>query len=124
MKSHSTKSPGNRFYVLLLAAAALALIPASLAVAEEANTHEGMVVSAGAGRLAITGLDGKEHSYEIGDMVKITVNGHMGKLDDLKTGIRIRVTTDKAGHALNVATVDAIKSQISVAGLARGSIGR
>jgi len=112
MKPLRTGLHSFQLCVLLVAAIALSVIPASPAVAEEANTHEGMVVSAGAGRLAITGIDGKEHSYEIGDMVKITVNGHMGKLDDLKQGIRIRVTTDKAGHALNVATVDATKSPL------------
>jgi hypothetical protein len=99
----------HRLCILLLALGSLSLVHSSYALAEEADTHEGLVVSAGAGKLSMTGVDGKDHSYEIGDMVKITVNGHMGKLDDLKTGARIRVTTDKTGHALNVATVDATK---------------
>ena len=107
MRSHI-----NRLSILLLALGWLALAPSPYAVAEEADTHEGLVVSAGAGKLAMTGVDGKEHAYDIGDMVKITVNGHMGKLDDLKSGTRVRVTTDKAGHALNVATVDAVKGSI------------
>ena len=92
----------------------LSLVQSSIALAEEADTHEGLVVSAGAGKLSMTGIDGKEHSYEIGDMVKITVNGRMGKLDELKTGVRIRVTTDKAGHAFNVATVDATKRPLEL----------
>lgn len=97
---------------LLLALFAFAMLPISPALAEEADTHEGLVVSAGAGKLAMNGIDGKEHSYDIGAMVKITVNGRMGKLDDLKSGARIRVTTDTAGHALTVATVDATKGQL------------
>jgi len=108
MKSHA-----NRCYILLLALAWLAVAPSSNAAAAEDNTHEGLVVSAGAGRLAMTGVDGKDRSYDIGDAVKIMVNGHMGKLDDLKIGIRIRVTTDKVGHALTVATVDATKGQLA-----------
>jgi hypothetical protein len=107
MKSHA-----NRFYILLLALGWLAVVPSRYIIAEEDNTHEGIVVSAGAGHLAMTGVDGKEHSYDIGDVVKITVNGRMGKLDELKMGIRIRVTTDKVGHALTVATVDATKGQL------------
>jgi hypothetical protein len=105
------KRPTSCLCILLLALGSLALVPLSHANAAEADTHEGLVVSAGAGKLVMTGTDGKEHSYDIGEMVKITVNGHMGKLDDLKMGVRIRVTTDKTGRALNVATVDAIKSQ-------------
>ena len=101
--------------VFLLALGGLAIAPLSAARAEEADTHEGLVVSAAAGKLAITGTDGQQHSYDIGDKVKITVNGRMGKLEDLKMGTRIRVTTDKAGRALNVATVDAVKTPLTIA---------
>lgn len=110
MKPHNDRL--IRLIGILLLALGCSTLFASAAVAEEANTHEGLVVSAGAGHLAMTGIDGKERSYDIGDMVKITVNGHMGKLEDLKAGTRIRVTTDKAGKALNVATVDATKATL------------
>jgi hypothetical protein len=96
--------------VLLIAVGWLAAT--SRTIAAEADTHEGLVASAGAGKLAMTGSDGKEHSYDIGAAVKIMVNGHMGKLEDLKVGSRIRVTTDKIGHALSVATVDSTKGVI------------
>ncbi|HEX3998722.1 MAG TPA: hypothetical protein VHX65_09255 [Pirellulales bacterium] len=98
-----------RLYMFLIVIAWLGVGP--FVLAEEADTHEGLVVSAAAGKLAITGIDGKPYSYDIGDQVKVTVNGHMGKLDDLKTGARVRVTTDKKGRALNVATVDAVKDR-------------
>jgi hypothetical protein len=98
-------------FLLILGVMLVGTVPQ--AVAEEANTHEGLVVSAGAGRLSMMGMDGKQQSFDIGDMVKVTVNGHMGKLEDLKTGARIRVTIDKAGHALNVATVDTTKGNFS-----------
>ena len=96
--------------VLLIAVGWLAAT--SRTIAAEADTHEGLVTSASAGKLAMTGTDGKEHSYDIGSAVKIMVNGHMGKLEDLKVGSRIRVTTDKVGHALSVATVDSTKGVI------------
>ena len=100
---------GHVCIILLLTFGCLATAPR--VVAAEADTVEGLVVSAGAGKLAMTGIDGKEHSYDIGVAVKIMVNGRMGKLSDLKKGSRIRVTTDKVGHALSVATVDATKAR-------------
>jgi hypothetical protein len=100
--------------ILSIAAACLTLGETSYLFAAEDSTHEGVVVTAGSGKLAMTGVDGKEHSYDIGDAVQIKVNGRMGKLDDLKMGIRIRVTTDKSGHALTVATVDATKGRVAV----------
>jgi hypothetical protein len=99
--------------IVLIAFGMLSSAGVSSALAEEANTHEGTVVSASAGKLSMTGTDGKEKSFDIGEMVKITVNGHMGRLEDLKAGARIRVTTDKGGHALNVATVDATKGNFN-----------
>ncbi len=107
MKSHI----GHVCMILLVALGCLATAP--LVVAAEADTIEGLVVSAGAGKLAMTGIDGKEHSYEIGVGVKIMVNGRMGKLSDLKKGSRIQVTTDKVGHALSVATVNATKTRLT-----------
>lgn len=106
------KPQSIRISIVLLALGWLSLGNVSPVFAEEADTHEGLVVSAGSGRLSMTANDGKQQSYDIGEMVKITVNGRMGRLEDLKVGSRIRVTTDKAGRALTVATVDALKTAV------------
>ena len=57
------------------------------------KTHEGVVVSAAAGKLVMT-TDGKEHSHAIGATTKITIDGKPGKLTDLKKGDKISVTMD------------------------------
>lgn len=84
-------------------------VTAQVARAEDAKTHDGMVVSASDGKLVMTGSDGKEHSHTIAASVPVTVNGKPGKLDDLKKGVRIKVSTDKDGNVLSVATLDAKK---------------
>lgn len=85
------------------------LVVTQVAQAEDAKSHEGMVVSATDGKLVMTGADGKEHSHAVAATIPVTVNGKPGKLDDLKKGVRIKVTTDKDGNVLSVATMDAKK---------------
>jgi len=80
-----------------------------LASAADAASHEGMVVSAGESKLVMTDADGKEHSHTVAPSIPVTVNGKPGKLEDLKKGTRIRVSTDKDGNVLTVATLDARK---------------
>lgn len=72
-----------------------------------AEKHEGKVVEAGKGKLTMTDMDGKnKHSHEVADTAKITLDGKAAKLDELKNGFTVEVTTDgKAG-----ATVIAAKS--------------
>jgi hypothetical protein len=95
----------HRVLPLLLVALALACflaLPAS--AADKNNTHDGTVVKAGDGKLTMTGKDGKEHSHNVAKDAKVTINGKPGKLDDLKEGMMITVTTDDNN---NVTAVDA-----------------
>lgn len=79
--------------------------------AEDVKTHDGMVVSASDGKLTMTdSASGKEHSHKVAATVPVTVNGKPGKLDDLKKGMAIRVSTNKDGEVVAVATVDVKKS--------------
>ncbi len=96
-------------FVLLLGLGWLTVGPCAVSEADEADTHEGVVASAGNGKLSMMASDGKQLSYDIGETVKITVDGRMGRLEDLKVGARIRVTTDKNGRAMDVATIDSHK---------------
>jgi hypothetical protein len=95
--------------VAYFVALALVLGLAAHLYADDAKSHEGMVVSAADGKLVMTGADGKEHSHKVAATVPVTVNGKPAKLDDLKKGMQIKVTTDKEGAVLAVATVDVKK---------------
>ncbi len=84
---------------------AVAMLIALPAVAAD-RSHDGTVVTAGNGKLIMTGKDNKEHSHNIGPSVKITINGKEAKLQDLKGGQRITVGTDEDGNVKSVSTQD------------------
>ncbi len=80
---------------LFAALAALALVAwvGSVSFAkDDANTHEGTVVSVSDGKLTMTDKEGKEHSHDIGATTEITLNGKEVKLTDLKKGDKLTVT--------------------------------
>lgn len=70
------------------------------------QVHEGMVVSASTGQLSMRAADGKEHMFKTNDMTRITVNGKPGKLEDLKSGMAIRVMLDAMKQVTAISTVD------------------
>jgi hypothetical protein len=82
-----------------------------VAKAPAAKVHTGMVVSAGMGKLTMKSADGKEHSHDIDAAVMITVHGKPGKLEDLKAGEKIRVTSDGGGKVTAVSTIDVKKQK-------------
>jgi hypothetical protein len=96
---------------LSLVAVALALffcaqVPAQTA----ANTHEGTVVKATAKELVMKTKAGKEHTHTLAPGAKITCDGKACRLDDLKAGQKVRVTT-KAGDATIATRVEALDKQ-------------
>jgi len=92
-----------------LSFAAFAAVAQAEDKAEDNTMHAGVVVSAAAGKLVMTGDDGKEHSHAISKDVKVTIDGKPGKLEDLKKGDKIKVTTDKDNKVLAVSSGDAVK---------------
>ena len=84
-------------------AVALALFVSARGLAEDAkkgDTHEGTVVSVAGNKLimkmkAKAGEEAAEHTHIIADDAKITCDGKECKIDDLKPGQKIRVTTKK-----------------------------
>ncbi len=74
--------------------------------AADQMTHEGTVVSAGNGKLEMKTDDGQDHTHMIDSSVQIMVHGKSGKLEDLKQGMQIRVTTGADGKVTAVSTVD------------------
>jgi hypothetical protein len=86
----------TRLLIALVATAALAVFTnVSLAAKEDAgDTHSGVVVSAADGKLTMTDKDGKnEHSHDVAADAKISCDGKECKLEDLKKGCTVKVTT-------------------------------
>ena len=88
--------------VLSLSAAVALLVFVGMAVAAEKvekaddNTHSGLVASVADGKLTMTDKDGKnEHTHAVAKDAKITCNGKECKLDELKKGSTVIVTTGK-----------------------------
>jgi hypothetical protein len=86
-----------RVLALVLAAFALMFWAGAPALAQEEKgevTHEGTVVKASDGKLTMTGKDAKdEHTHSIARTAKITCDGKDCKLEDLKAGTKVKVTT-------------------------------
>lgn len=95
------------FTLLMFCLASAVSMKAAAAV--NVNSHDGTVVSTSAGKLTMKDESGKEHSHVVGPGVKITVNGKPGKLEDLTTGMRIRVTTDDSDNVVAITTIDTEK---------------
>jgi hypothetical protein len=91
-----------------LAILTLAVLSTRLPAADEAKTHEGIVVSASADKLVMTDNEGKkEHSHMVSTATKITLDGKPAKLADLKKGHFVKVTTTKLNEKDVVTAIDA-----------------
>jgi len=101
-----------RMLPLALVAVALALFLAAPALSDDkpnaqgnaqrnaqgtaqGNTHEGKVVSASGTKLVMTDRDGKEHTHTLAPNGQVMVDGRNAKIEDLRPGMRIRVTTEQ-----------------------------
>jgi hypothetical protein len=83
---------------LFLVALALALFVGTPVLADDKNagdTHQGTVVSVTATKLVMKAKDGTEHSHTLAANARVVCDGKECKLDDLKPGQKIRVTTKK-----------------------------
>jgi hypothetical protein len=64
------------------------------------KTMEGTVVSVSADKLTMTNKEGKDHSHTLAANVNVTCDGKVCTVADLRSGMRIRVTTEhEAPHA-------------------------
>jgi hypothetical protein len=96
----------------LMAVVALALgIGTAVSADDQPGTHEGKVVKTEPGKLTMTDKQGKnQHTHAIPATAKITFEGKACKLEDLKAGNAVKVTTEKQGDKVVVTTVEATKS--------------
>ncbi len=81
--------------------------------AAEPQMHKGTVMSASVGRLVMKDMAGKEHSFAVDAMTKITVHGKPGKLEDLQETMPVQVTTEEKGKVLAISTIDSEKSKVT-----------
>jgi hypothetical protein len=81
--------------------------------AAEPQIHKGTVTSASAGRLVMKDMDGKEKSFTVDAMTRITVHGKLGKLEDLQETMPVQVATEATGKVLTISTIDKEKGRIS-----------
>jgi len=65
---------------------------------KERETHEGVIVSVGKNKIIMKGKGdkAKEHTHTLSPKAKITCDAKTCVLSDLKTGLRVRVTTMRA----------------------------
>jgi len=80
---------------ILLVLAALIAFNMPVVAEDKDNTHDGKVVSTDDGKLTMTDAEGKEHTHTVSAKATITCDGKKCKLEDLKKGTKIRVTTKK-----------------------------
>jgi hypothetical protein len=88
---------------ILVAAPALAAKPDA-----EKTTHLGKVVSIADDKLVMTGKDGKEHEHALNSDVKTWCDGKVCKNEDIKTGMKIRVTTTMKDDKATVTKIEAL----------------
>src|SRR5437868_2162729 len=89
--------------VIALAVALLMAVPIYAADKDKDNTHEGVAVKAADGKLIMTMKDDKkEHTHAVAKDAKITVDGKLAKLDDIKEGITLKATTDDKNVAIAI----------------------
>jgi hypothetical protein len=78
---------------------------------QKPGTHEGKVVKVEGNKLTMSDKEGKnQHTHAIPATAKITFEGKAAKLEDLKPGNTVKVTTEKKGDEVVVVSVDAKKA--------------
>lgn len=84
-----------RVLILSLAALALTVFTSQPVLAQDKEaTHEGKVVKAGDGKLTMTSkAKDDKHTHDVAKDAKITLDGKAAKLEDLKEGYHVTVTT-------------------------------
>ena len=97
------------FTLVAVVALAVWVVPA-YADDDKPGTHEGKVVKVEAGKLTMTDKDGKnEHTHAVPADAKITFDGKEAKLEELKAGSKVKVTTEKKGDKVVVTKIEGSK---------------
>src|SRR5579872_784978 len=98
-----------RLTSLCYVALGLMVVPALRAEekVDKANTHEGKIVKIAGNKITMTDKEGKnEHTHTLAPDAKVMCDSKECKVDDLKPGLRVRVTT-KPGDKETAVKVEA-----------------
>ena len=81
----------------VFAVAMLALAPFAIAAekADKADTVDGTFVKAADNKITIKDSDKKEHTYTLAKECKMTCDNKACTIDDLKEGMKVKLTLDK-----------------------------
>ncbi len=100
-----------KYAMISTGAVALALFAGSVTAfaTEDAKekTHDGTIVSITSTELVMKGKDEKEHTHTLAKSATMTLDGKDCKAEDLKAGLKIRVTT-KVGNVKAASHIEAI----------------
>jgi hypothetical protein len=89
----------------LVALSMLVLLVAPTLV--RAEMFAGKVIVASAGKLTIVDKDGDNEEFIISADTKITLDGKLGRLDQLKAGDSVKVTATVSGEKIMASLVEA-----------------
>jgi hypothetical protein len=99
--------------ILSLAVLGLGLtvaLPTLAAQKDDKNTHTGTFVSASGKTFKMLGDDGKtEHTHTLAADAKVTCDGKDCKIDDLKKGVKIKVTLKEGDKDTAIAVAGSTK---------------
>jgi hypothetical protein len=93
---------------IALIGAVAAMTSLVIQAADENKMTEGTVVSAGSGKLVIKNDKNQEQSYSVDSNAKVTVDGKMAKLEDLKKDTKVSVTLD-GDKVMSITSTDPMK---------------
>src|SRR6478609_6273648 len=100
----------RRTFALMTVLALAVWVGTASAEDQKPGSHEGKVVKAEPGKLTMIDKDGKnEHAHAVPADAKITLEGKACKIEDLKPGTSVKVTTEKKEDKLVVVSVEAKK---------------
>lgn len=112
------------YHMCAVAALSLTLLVASPALAlkdADETTHDGKVVSVTAEKLVMTGKDGKEHAHVLNADSKVCLDGKVVKPEDLKPGLKIRVTIKNDGKEV-ASRIEALESNENFSSTQEGKV--
>jgi|SRR5712691_734903 len=100
----------RRLGILLTLTCAVSMLLAAPVLA--ANSRKGKVVEAGAGKLTMTDMEGKnQHTHAVAVDATITCGGKKCGLEDLQAGATITVTLEKSSDQTVVTMIREGKAQ-------------
>ena len=110
-----------KYRMITLGAMALAMCVANTSAFAAEKTFDGKVTQVSGQTLELTDLEGKELTLTIQDDTEITLDGKTCGMDDLKPGMKVRITTQQGDEEV-ASMIEAIKSNATFANTHDGKL--